>query len=337
MSRLLFAAGLLWLLLIVAVRWGDRQRPWPLELLDTFGLYAFAPFLALGALALALRSRLLLGLCAMAGLVFGQQFGHLFLPGPAQAASSGPSLRLLTYNVLGNRNDARALAELMRVEQPDVVVIQELSAGYAADLARRLGDAYPHRELTRLDDGNDGAGTFSRLPILEARMLRPLPDSNLFQRLRIGLGDRTVTLVNVHTEAPRLRTRNPPGPIPPIVRGFGSAEREQELEWLIAETAKLDGPYILAGDFNIAAGSRPYRRFPDRWRDAFRDGGWGFGHTFPTRYRVWGGRITISAPLIRIDYILTSPDLAARRAWVPWVDGSDHLPVMAELQLTAGE
>jgi endonuclease/exonuclease/phosphatase (EEP) superfamily protein YafD len=333
LSRLLFATGLFWLLLIVAVRWGERQRPWPLELLDTFGLYAFAPFLALGPLALALRSRLLLGLCAAAGVLFGQQFGHLFLPAPVQAASSGPSLRILTYNVLGNRNDARALAELARVEQPDVIVIQELPLEYAQDLTRRLGTVYPYRELTELDESNDGGGTFSRLPILEAEMVRPLPSSNLFQRLRLGLGERSIRLINVHTKAPRLRTRNPPGPIPPIVRGFGSAEREQELEWLIAETARLDGPYILAGDFNIAADSRPYRHFPDRWHDAFREAGWGFGHTFPTHYALWRGRLAVSIPLVRIDYILTSPELTARRAWVPQVEGSDHLPVIAELEL----
>jgi vancomycin resistance protein VanJ len=283
-----------------------------------------------------LRSRLLLGLCAVAGVLFGQQFGDLFLPGPARAASPGPSLRLLTYNVLGNKNDARALVELVRVEQPDVIVIQELSLGYAQDLTRRLGEAYPHRELTRLDQSNDGSGTFSRLPILHAEQTRPMPDSNIFQRVRLGLGERSVMLFNVHTKAPRLRTENPPGPVPPIVRGFGSADRERELEWLIAQTAKLDEPYILAGDFNIAAGSRPYRHFPDRWRDAFREAGWGFGHTFPTRYQLWRGRITVSVPLIRIDYILTSPDLVARRARVPWVEGSDHLPVLAELQLATG-
>jgi vancomycin resistance protein VanJ len=333
LSLLIFGAGLGWLALILLARSGASQQRWPLELLDTFAPYAFAPLLALGPLALLLRSRALFALGAVALVAFGLQFGHLFLPRPAIAAGSGPSLRVLTNNVLGTRNDARALAELVRVEQPDVIVLQELTEDFAADFRRRTGDAYPYRALDQLGDGNDGSGTFSRLPILEARTFRVVPDGNYFQRLRLDLGGASLTLFNAHPASPGLRTQNPPGPIPRMVRGFGSPTREEELRWLFRETEKLSGPYILAGDFNVAAGSRPYRQFPARWRDAFAQAGWGFGHTFPTRYPLHARWLTITIPLVRIDYILTSPELTASRAWVPWIEGSDHLPVMAELHL----
>jgi endonuclease/exonuclease/phosphatase family metal-dependent hydrolase len=102
---------------------------------------------------------------------------------------------------------------------------------------------------------------------------------------------------------------------------------------LIAETANLREPYILAGDFNLAAGSRPHRQLPDDWHDAFGEQGWGFGHTFPTRIANWNRRLSIHIPLVRIDYILSSPDLAPVRAWVPNLKGSDHLPVFADLRL----
>ena len=327
----LFATG--WLLLLVFVRWGDRPRPWPIELLDTFWLGALALLLALGPLALLLRSRALLGLLLATWLVFAQQYGHLFLPSPVIAAPEGPGFRLLTYNVLGTKNDARGLVELARAEQPDVIVLQELTTSFAEDLQRQLGDSYPYRATTDLGPTNDGGGVLSRVPIIESKPFRISDDGNAFQRLRLRINDRTVTLFNVHTESPQLRTRNPPGLIPPIVRGFGSPDRDAELDWLIHETAGLLEPYILAGDFNLAAGSRPYRHFPARWHDAFAERGQGFGHTFPTRYSLWSGRIRVTAPVVRIDYILTSPDLSASRAWVPWADGSDHLPVMAELHL----
>lgn len=334
LSRLLFVLALAWLLLLVGVRLGDRPRPWPFELLDTLWLVALAPLVALGPLAILLRSRALVGLLVAALLLFAQQYGRLFLPGPAAAAPAGPSVRLLTYNVRGVYNDARGLVAVARSEQPDVIVVQELTRPFAAELARQLGDVYPYRATTDLGPTNDGGGVLSRVPILEAKAFEVVEGGNPFQRLRLEVGGESVTLFNVHTESPRLRTRNPPGPIPPIVRGFGSPEREQELEWLIRETARVDGPYILAGDFNLAADSRPYRQFPDRWRDAFAERGQGFGYTFPTRYNLWRGRIAVRAPLVRIDYILTSDGLAASRAWVPWAEGSDHLPVMAELYLS---
>jgi vancomycin resistance protein VanJ len=330
----IFASGLAWLLLIVVARWGERTRPWPIELLDTFALYAFAPFVGLVILAALLRSRLLLALCLAAGLLFGQQIGHLFMPSPAVAATAGTSLRVLTYNVLWRNRDARPLADLVRTVQPDLIVLQELSEAYVEDLRRLLGSEYPFSALTELTSGNDASGIFSRLPIIEDEPFRLTGQGNTLQRIQFRLDGSDVHLYNLHLLVPRLRTENPPGPLPLLVRGFESPERDRELERLIAETGRLPGPFILAGDFNTAAGSRPYRRFPAGWRDSFAERGWGFGHTYPSVFPLWRQRLTISFPLVRIDYILSSSDLIPARAWVPWVHGSDHLPVIAELHLS---
>jgi endonuclease/exonuclease/phosphatase (EEP) superfamily protein YafD len=328
----LFLGGLTWLLVLAVVRLGETRRPWPIELLDTFALYAFAPFVALAFAALILRSRSLLGLLLAAALLFGQQYGHYFAPRAALAAADRPTARVLTYNILARNRDAGPLAELVQVARPDVIVLQELSAPYVDDLERRLGRAYPHSALSDVRSGS-GGGVFSRLPILEEREFKLSDDGHAVQHVRLRLGDHTISLFNVHLDTPSLRVTNPPGPVPPIVRGYGSPEREEELERLIDATARLDEPFILAGDFNLAAGSRPYRRFPDRWRDAFAERGWGLGHTFPTHYSTWRGRLVVPIPLVRIDYILSSPDLLPAHARVPRIEGSDHLPVLADLQL----
>lgn len=58
---------------------------------------------------------------------------------------------------------------------------------------------------------------------------------------------------------------------------------------------------------------------------SFPSAGWGFGHTARMAH--------IPFPLLRIDYIWHTADLAARRAYVGPDVGSDHRPVIAELQL----
>jgi vancomycin resistance protein VanJ len=324
-----FTGGLFWLLLLVVARVGTRPRPWPIELLDTFALYGFAPFLALVLIAPLLRSRLLLGLLAAAGLLFWHQFGQALLPKPVPAAASGVQVRILAYNKFFDNRDARPLAELVLSVVPDVVVVEELTGGYADGLARLLGGRYP------FSVAGDGSGIFSRLPILDPRAFRLRTGGYGLHHVRLVVGDRPVSLFSVHLRSPQLRTEELEEALPPLVRGFGAPARELELERLIDEVAAVPDPFILAGDFNIPAGSRPYRRFPTRWRDAFGERGSGFGHTWPTGRSAWGGRLAVPFPLVRIDYVLSSPELVPERAWVPWIDGSDHLPVVAELQLSA--
>ena len=330
---LLWASGLAWLLLLAFSRWGTSPRPWPIELLDTFALYAFAPLLALVPAALLLRSRALAALALAVGLFFLLQFGSRLVPKPAVASPSDAGLRVLTYNVYGRNDDAAPLAELIRSVAPYVVLLQEVRRGYAADLIRRIGSDYPFRILAATETSNDGSGTFSRLPIIDAQAFQLGEHSNAFQHLRLGVGEREIALFNVHLASPDVRAREVRGRVP-LVRAFDSRRRDLELDWLIAETERLSIPFVLAGDFNTSDGSRPYRAFSGRWRDAFGERGWGFGHTFPARRTPWSVPFPIRFPLIRIDYILSSQELAPSRAWVPRLAGSDHFPVVAELYLT---
>src|SRR5687768_16407331 len=129
-----FLAGLAWLVLLAVARSGEVRRPWPIELLDTFALYAFMPFVVVALLAVGLRSRLLLGLVVAAGLLFAQQFGPPLLPRPTLSMPDAPTIRVLTYNVLWTNRDAGPLAELVAAERPDLIVLQELSRPYAEDL-----------------------------------------------------------------------------------------------------------------------------------------------------------------------------------------------------------
>jgi endonuclease/exonuclease/phosphatase (EEP) superfamily protein YafD len=86
---------------------------------------------------------------------------------------------------------------------------------------------------------------------------------------------------------------------------------------------------VLTGDFNETEWSHPYELLTELLEDSFRDAGRGFGHTYPSQLTWRGWRIAV--PLVRIDYIFHSADLAAPRAWVGPHGGSDHLPVVAEL------
>jgi vancomycin resistance protein VanJ len=323
-----FGGGLICLIFLALARLGNRQHIGLIELLDTFALYAFV--LDLSGVALAatlLRSRLLLGLLIVGGLFFWQQFGHPLLPKPEPAMANGPGLRVLTYNKLFTNHDARPLAELAHQSGPDVIVVEESTDGYAQDLKRSLGDEYA------FSVEGDGSAIFSRLPILATRAFRLWSGGYGLHQVRLVVGERTVLLYSVHLHSPQLSSRGLDGRLFPLAWGMGGIVRDQELELLIAEMSGALEPFILAGDFNTAAGSRSYRHFPSDWRDAFGERGDGLGHTWPTYRSIRDGTLIINSPLVRIDYVLSGRGVVPDRAWVPWVDGSDHLPVVADLYL----
>jgi vancomycin resistance protein VanJ len=79
---------------------------------------------------------------------------------------------------------------------------------------------------------------------------------------------------------------------------------------------------LVAGDFNSPPGSHGLRPLRRRLADAFAADGSGFGFTFPNRL-----------PLLRIDYLLVSPELAVLDCRVLRTGASDHRAVVADLRL----
>ena len=104
-----------------------------------------------------------------------------------------------------------------------------------------------------------------------------------------------------------------------------TAERESESQRLSKAALQPDGAMIVAGDFNMPVESHFFREHWRGFRNAFSTVGFGFGHTTHVEA---GGKIPYGA---RIDHILTRGNWHARRCWVGFDVGSDHLPLLADV------
>lgn len=344
--RATLGLGLGLLVLLLVARLGTWWTPWPLSVLDTFALSAFAPFLGVAAVALLLRSRMLIGLSLAALVFFGQQFGPEIASAVgltshtiAAEPETPMQLRVLTLNVQAPNDDPTLLVAVVRAHRPDLVVLQEVTASYAAALDRAIGDAYPFSFRAGVETDHEGAGTWSRLPLSDPEAFRLGDWGNELHRVRVSTPWGRIGLYNVHLPNP-----TDPGNadedrgLLAAMWAFDPARRDAELDALADRLAGDDAPFIIAGDFNVAAGSRAYRRWPTGWRDAFAEAGRGFGPTYPAPDHEHEGDeprwIKRSFALIRIDYILTSGDLRPRRAWTEELVDTDHLAVLADLDLS---
>lgn len=108
-----------------------------------------------------------------------------------------------------------------------------------------------------------------------------------------------------------------------LVCHFGLNEDEIDLAvtTALAEAARLEGPLVLMGDFNLTPDTDAYRKLAAALTDVTALAAQP-AHTFPSH-----------APTVQIDYIFCNGAVKPISATVLGVIASDHCPVLAEVEL----
>ena len=305
---------------------GPVQTGWPALLREMFP-FLFVPVLPLLVLTLVLRARFLtVALLLPAALVVGL-YGPSLSP-RAALATNGPSFRILTFNVGAARRleQPDAVIRAIRVTIPDVVCLVEARSDTLTTVGLPLRDTYPYQISSEF------VFILSRFPLTDpqAQVLRAGVHDSL--QASVEIDHRLISLTAVHLR----RTDSYPGlghgirPLLGAIQGFSTEARDQAVIELASRLHDEGGTRVLVGDFNMTPTSASYQVLADELQDAFPERGWGPGHTYPATLRSFG--LGISLPLIRIDYVFHSRDLVARGAWVGPISGSDHLPVVVDLE-----
>jgi vancomycin resistance protein VanJ len=320
---------------LVVVAWAAaRQTPlgsyWVFELADIFAtLWLYAPLLVLGPWAMLRRQRAAAACLLVPLALFAVEQGEVFVPRPLPAP--GPTLRLLTANLMWRNTDAASFAAVVHGEQPDMVAVQELGPDMAASLARDLESEYPYQSLAP-SAGPDGIGIFSRLPFegVQPAEIGRVPGPCFCQSVTVRVGNRAVVVLNAHPLAPDIRLRRF-GPVAVPV-AFDTDAGRPDRRRILERVEGADGPLILVGDLNTAERQPYYRELRRRLRDAHRDAGWGLGWTFPS---VPLGPVLV--PVVRIDHVLYSDAWRAADEYTGYTPGSDHRHVVADLVLARAQ
>lgn len=267
---------------------------------------AAAPWAALG-LSLAGR-RGPAATAALAAAALGLSVRSRGVP-RRQPEASGPTLRLLTVNLLVGRADADAVVARVRQADADVLFLQELTADAVTRLKQAgLEDALPHAQLELRNGGPRGCGIYSRFPLGEGPPVAPAYAAQPTALLDLP-GGEAVELICVHTTAPALA-------------------RDGAVRWR-AELAVLPAPgkrpRVVAGDFNATLDHGAFR---DLLRLGYADAAQQAGKALtPT----WGR--TGKRPLLTLDHVLVNRGCAVLACSVHAVPGSDHRAVYAEIRL----
>ena len=213
---------------------------------------------------------------------------------------------MLTFNVhLYNRTPER-LAELILAEAPDIVVLQEATREqHIGVLNRMLRDSYPFRRFCTREGQCDGA-ILSKRPWLDIHEIDRGFNTPPSITARFDLGNgRHLRVVGTHLWNPKAPNR-----------------QLREIEWLGREIGRLDDLVVVGGDFNFTPWTFALNRFERAARVVRHDGvlgTWPVSRYYPAMFPI--DHIFASAE-IRLTSIKRGPGI-----------GSDHLPVIATLEL----
>jgi endonuclease/exonuclease/phosphatase family metal-dependent hydrolase len=249
-----------------------------------------------------------------------------------EGTSPQPSLRVMTYNIQAGGGKLENVAQTIRSFSPDIVGLQEVDVHWSARSAfadqatvlaemlgmqRRFARIYqiPPEDSTR-PPREYGVAILSKCPIVSFtnHMLTRLTtqDTNAapapmpgFLEAAVDFGGRRIRVFNTHLD----------------YRPDRSVRRQQVLE-MLATIGQSAVPTLLLGDMNAPPDAPELQPLFARLRDTWL-GQSGAGLTYPA-----------TAPVRRIDYVLTSSHFVARSASVPVTLASDHRPVVTDLILS---
>jgi endonuclease/exonuclease/phosphatase (EEP) superfamily protein YafD len=331
-----------WLYLTLLFGWlflylvfGDRFGY--LGLVNSLAVYLFFPLPLMLLIAALFRRREVGVLSALGVVVFTLFWGPFFVPRFLSPVAGNPHspLRVMTYNVLGGHLFTEPVIDVIQAEAPDVVFLQEVNPTLGEALGAELIEFYPYQVLDPIE-GVQGMGVLSRHPMHLTGERLPLSWVGVPQILELDYVGTKVTLVNFHMFALGFR--------PPNAVDENFRYRESQAAALADFVRTTPGLLVIGGDANATDRNDAYRILArSGLKDAWREAGFGLGHTFPgsdiqgsSRFHIAG--YPVPQWMARIDYLFHSPDFQTQSAHLARFDGvSDHRGVVASLVYHPGE
>jgi endonuclease/exonuclease/phosphatase (EEP) superfamily protein YafD len=304
------------------------------------GLYAprlvfLLPLPLTVASLLIARARRLLWTQVVAALIAIVPLMGFVVPLPHAKAASGPTLRVLTFNVDSVRSGSAEVAAAIAQNAPDVALLQEIMQVRGNDeLIAALHAYFPYVEASTQFI------IASRYPVAARTSPHRLvfhgkTSFSQFVRYLVESPLGELAIYNVHPRSPRgvLHVRTFHAVVPELksgqlLAGDPSADvranaelRELQVREAASSAARETLPTIVAGDTNLPGLSAIFRRNLSMFADGFREASWGFGYTFPVNH-----------PFLRLDRILANDRLRFVSFRIDCRGASDHYCLVAEVQ-----
>ena len=228
----------------------------------------------------------------------------------------------MTYNIhvgvgMDKKLDLQRIADVINKEKPDLVGLQEVDRGVKrtegkdeiAELAAMTKMEFAFAPNLDYQGGKYGVAILSRLPIRNTvhRMYENKREAERrgMLKIEVDLDGKLVNFVTTHLDYQYEDGR--------------LFETEQLLKFL----EETKGPLIVVADLNDTPDGGAYKLMDTLFDDAW----------IASRTKGDGFSYPADKPVKRIDHIFYRDRVRAKKAWVVETLASDHVPVVAELEI----
>lgn len=229
---------------------------------------------------------------------------------PLVVSAGGTVLKVMTVNVLFHVDNDDQIVAQIAVEAPDVVFLQELTWARQG-LLKRLEALYPW-QISCKGAWRCDVAIVSRHR-WDAAQAAPVGETGTKMAwARFGPEWGGALVASVHLKWPLV------------------SDQTAQLQSVSDALAGHAGPIIVGGDLNAAPWSAAVRSFA---RQTGLNSAGGFVPTWPRRTFVHGQPCVACIPQLQIDHVFVSPQIRVLSVRAGADVGSDHLPLIAELEL----
>ena len=235
-------------------------------------------------------------------------------------------LTVATYNVDAFNHEhtgysCKEIASYMRNLQADILCFQEFGINdeFGIDSISAALSNWPYHYIPSSPEGKNllQLAVFSRYPIKEEHLIIYPDSKNCSLACDIEINGRTIRLFNNHLQTVEHATLG-------LIDGLHENFRKRAVQADLLKQLIAASPYptLVCGDFNSLPSSYVYHTIKgDKLQDGFQTSGHGYMYTF--KY---------FKHLLRIDYILHSPELNSTDYFSPDLNYSDHNPVVMRMK-----
>lgn len=275
-----------------------------------FQYHVAGAVLVVGLLAMLIRYRKVGAFNLLLALLMAWPLLRAYLP-KWPPPVTGKTLKVYSANLFTVNRQADAMLRSIKAEDPDVIVLLEVTSWSYDLMMREFGKTHPYQHRPHY---NAGGMVISRVPFREDPPVVTLKGNHTRVPLVFELDGKELAVYPVHLLSP--------GKLSLIAQ-----HREQIREFLEIERAE-HRPMVIVGDCNMTPRTPNFGALREvGFRSTYELAGFGSCNTWGPR---WWPKL-YKLPGIQIDQMLIQPPLTAKWHKVGQDTGSDHRPIVAEI------